>query len=102
MKSSLVIKLIDIKQFLGTNLTESKAATARTFNVNIKILIASIRRDFDDKRHEREEQNKILKSSEKNKILKSYQKKALDDFIRSLLTHSIQLTNDLIYRSIVS
>jgi hypothetical protein len=86
------IKLIEAKEFLLENPTESKAVVARIFDINVKTLTAFIRRD-EKGRKERDGHNKILESHHED---------AIHAYIRSLLDHDLQPTHDLIYSSIVS
>ncbi len=77
------------KKFLRKNLTESRAVAAKIFNVVVKTLTASIKRESDAKN---ESQNKVLQDHEKN---------ALDDFIRSLLQHEISSTSEVVFSVIM-
>jgi hypothetical protein len=86
----ITVEMKNAKKFLRENLTESKAVAARIFNVNANSLINFIKRDSDQKN---ESHNKILQNHEIN---------ALDDFIRSLLKHSILFTCVIVFSAIVS
>jgi hypothetical protein len=77
------------KKFLKENSTESRAVTARIFNVNVKSLTAFINR------------GSIKTNEGHNKILQNHEKNALDDFIRSLLKHGILSTSQLVFSAIV-
>ncbi len=91
MKQSLDVKLIEIKNFLMKNSSESHAVTVRIFNVNVKILTSFIRRD--ETKQSREEQNKMLKKHEEE---------AIDAYVKSLLIYSISSTRNIIYNAIAS
>jgi hypothetical protein len=78
------------KKFLRENFTKIKAIAVKIFNVNANSLISFIKRDSNQKN---ESHNKILQNHEIN---------AFDDFIRSLLKHSILLTCVIVFSAIVS
>jgi hypothetical protein len=86
----IIIEMKNAKKFLRKNLTESRAVAAKIFHVNVKSLINFIKRDSDQKN---ENHNKILQNHEIN---------AFDDFIRSLLKHSILLTCVIVFSAIVN
>jgi hypothetical protein len=77
------------KKFLVENPTESRAMTARIFDIKPKSLTSSIRRDSGN---EKEGQNKILQDHEM---------KALDAFITSLLIHQIPPTSGMVFGAII-
>jgi hypothetical protein len=86
----IIIEMKNAKKFLKKNFTESRAVAVRIFHVNVKSLINFIKRDSDQKN---ENHNKILQNHEIN---------AFDDFIRSLLKHSILFTCVIVFNAIVS
>jgi hypothetical protein len=61
MNSSIVVKLTNVKKFPPKNLAESTTVVVKISNVNVKTLIACIRRDSrENQKHE--ERDKILKA----------------------------------------
>jgi hypothetical protein len=86
----IIIGMKNAKRFLRENPNESKIVAAKIFNVKANTLSVFIRRDSIESK--RDEHNKILQNHEIN---------AFDDFIRSLLTHDIAFTCELVFSAIV-
>ncbi len=93
MNQSLVIKLIEIKQFLTDNSTKNKVMTIRIYEINFKTLISYIRRDFKQTIKINENHNKILSKQKEN---------AIHDYIKSLLNHELSFTFHVIFKAIES
>ncbi len=78
------------EEIFERNLTESKSIAARIFNVNANSLISFIKRDSDQK------------NENHNKKLQNHKINAFDNFIRSLLKHSILFTCVIVFNAIVN
>jgi hypothetical protein len=87
---SILSFMKEAKKFLLENSSETQTTTIIIHNVNVKSLIAFIRRQFKKKRERH------------NLILKKHEVKTIDDYIRSLLTHEISSTYDIVFNAIVS
>ena len=88
---SFSCRLEKVKKFLMKNFDESKFVTVKIYEVNVKTLISFMRR----MKNMREREKAIL-------ILKYSQNKIIHQFIRSLLTHEIQSTHEVVYSVILS
>ncbi len=84
----------EIKNFLRENLIESIAVTAKIFKIKYIILTKLIARD--------KETIIVAKREEHNRILNEQQEQIIQRFIRSLITHEILLTHDIVYEAIIS
>jgi hypothetical protein len=88
------IAMNEIKNFLRENLIESIAVTAKIFKIKYIILTKLIARD--------KETIIVAKREEHNRILNEQQEQIIQRFIRSLITHEILLTHDIVYEAIIS
>jgi hypothetical protein len=77
------------KRFLIEHSTKIRIIAARIFEINVKTLIAFINRDF----------NEI--KEEQNKKLNRHEERAIENFIRSLLTHEISSTYQIVFNAII-
>jgi hypothetical protein len=93
MDHSQAINLAEARQFLIENPTESKAMTARLFDVNVNTLATYMRRHQSNKQHQHEGHNKILKKHEEN---------AVHRLIESLLAHDVSPTINVVFSDIVA
>jgi hypothetical protein len=84
----------EAKDFLRENPIESIAVTARIFKIKYIILIKSIARD--------KETIIVAKREEHNRVLNEQQEQIIQGFIRSLITHEILPTHDIVYEAIIS
>jgi hypothetical protein len=89
------IAMNEAKQFLLENPTENIAIAARFFKLKYTLakFIAREARKVDAVNKKREGQNRVLNDQ---------QKQTIQSFIRSLITHEILLTYDLVYDVIIN
>ncbi|RFU27084.1 hypothetical protein B7463_g9251, partial [Scytalidium lignicola] len=83
-------RLLEAKQWLVKNPSESQAIAARLFKINRSSLVASIRRDKHSKRPRRGQ----------NRILSPIQEQVIHNFIRSYLENRQLPTKDIIFGAI--
>jgi hypothetical protein len=88
------IAMNEIKNFLRENLIESITVIAKIFKIKYIILIKSIARD--------KETIIVAKREKHNRVLNEQQEQIIQRFIRSLITHEILLTHDIMYEVIIS
>ena len=87
---SRAVRIVSAKKFLQKNPEETKACAARIFNLSMKTIKSSIKRQSENQRERH------------NQILNVHQTQIMHQFIRSLLTHEIQSTHDLMFDAIRS
>ncbi len=89
------IAMDEAKQFLLENPTESIAVAARIFKIKYDALAKSIARDA-------KRTTAVGKRGGHNRVLNDQQEQAIQSFIRSLITHEILPTHDIVYDAIIS
>ena len=87
---SRVVRIVSAKKFLQKNPEKTKTYAARIFNLSMKTIKSSIKRQSENQREEH------------NQILNVHQTQIMHSFIKSLLTHEIQSIHDLMFDAIKS
>ena len=88
---NIVLCIASVKQFLANNSTENKAVASRIYDLNLKTLIGSIRRNSTSEKQENH-----------NKILKFHEIKTVHQFIKLLLLQDISLFHEIVFDVILN
>ena len=83
-----VVRIVSAKKFLQKNSEKTKTFAARIFNLSMKTIKSSIKRQSKNQREGH------------NQILNVHQTQIMHQFITSLLTYEIQSTHDLMFDAI--